>query len=53
MALLLLIYLIWFRADGGSIENAYRIMKGLNSSTFNYLQRHTKKLNITSRVTKF
>jgi len=35
--LILIIYLIFFRADGGSMENAYKILRGLNSKTFNYL----------------
>ena len=35
--LLMFIYFLYFRADGGSIENALKILKGLNSNTFNYL----------------
>ena len=37
--LLALIYMIFFRADGGSLEKALKILKGLNSNTFNYLSQ--------------
>jgi len=35
--LLFVIYVVYFRADGGSLENAYKIFMGLNRNTFNYL----------------
>jgi len=38
--LLIFIYLLYFRADGGSIQSAIKILKGLNSQTFNYLETH-------------
>jgi len=34
------IYLKYFRADGGSYEAAMKILQGLNSNTFNYLETH-------------
>ena len=36
--LLFIIYAIYFRADGGSLQSALKILKGLNSNTFNYLE---------------
>ena len=36
--LLFIIYVIYFRADGGSLQAALKILKGLNSNTFNYLE---------------
>lgn len=39
--LLLFIYLIYFRSDGGSLKNAVKIMRGLNSTTFNYMESHS------------
>ena len=44
--LILIIYLIFFRADGGSIENAYKILRGLNSKTFNYLTHSEVKSSL-------
>jgi len=41
--LLFIVYVIYFRADGGSLQSALKILKGLNSNTFNYLEanKHT------------
>jgi len=38
LSLLFIIYAIYFRADGGNLMNAIKILKGLNSNTFNYLE---------------
>jgi hypothetical protein len=35
----MLIYFLYFRADGGSLENALKILKGLRGNTFNYLSQ--------------
>lgn len=51
--LLMLIYLIFFRSDGGNINNAIKILKGLNSNTFNYLESNKEKLNIGKLVPMF
>ena len=37
---LFIIYCVYFRSDGGSIKSAMKILKGLNSNTFNYLEEH-------------
>ena len=50
---LLLIYLIYFRSDGGNLNNAMKILKGLNSDTFNYLETNKKKLNVNGVVPSF
>lgn len=42
--LMFIIYVIYFRADGGSIENAIKILKGLNSNTFNYLTANMEQI---------
>ena len=34
-------YVMYFRADGGSIKSGLNILKGLNSHTFNYLQSNS------------
>jgi len=46
-----IIYLIYFRVDGAdSYEGMMRIMKGLDSNTFNYLYNHRTELNWKNRV---
>lgn len=44
--LLFVIYIMYFRPDGGSINNAMKILKGLNSNTFNYLDANKAQLNV-------
>lgn len=51
--LLLIIYVIYFRADGGSLESIMKIMKGLNSNTFNYLETHQDKLKIREKIPEY
>lgn len=53
MAILLVIYLIYFRTDGGSIQSAIKILRGLNSDTFNYLETNKKKLNVNNAIPFF
>ena len=51
--LLIFIYLIYFRADGGNVEAALKIIKGLNSNTFNYLDSHRDELMVDKRIQVF
>ena len=51
--LILLIYLIYFRSDGGSLQNAVKIIRGLNSTTFNYMESHSHVLQISNDVPSF
>ena len=44
--LLLFIYLIYFRVDGGSYEKAIKILHGLNSNMFNYLESNKSEMLI-------
>ena len=53
MTILLFIYLIFFRSDGGNMKNAMKILQGLNSDTFNYLETNKKKLNINNAIPTF
>mmetsp|Transcript_11570 Transcript_11570/g.17471 ORF Transcript_11570/g.17471 Transcript_11570/m.17471 type:complete len:102 (+) Transcript_11570:115-420(+) len=41
-----MIYVLFFRSDGGTLESAFRILKGLNSNTFNYLNRPEVKAHL-------
>ena len=47
------IYLLYFRADGGSVAAAVKILKGLNSNTFNYLDTHREALNVDRKMPFF
>jgi hypothetical protein len=47
------IYLLYFRADGGSVSAALKILKGLNSNTFNYLDTHRETLNVDRKMPFF
>jgi len=48
--LLFLIYALYFRADGGSVNNALRIIRGLNSNTFNYLDANKRELRLDQKI---
>jgi hypothetical protein len=48
--LLTIIYLIYFRPDGGNISSALKILKGLNSNTFNYLESNSGTLMVEKDV---
>ena len=50
---LLSIYVVYFRSDGMSIENLPRILKGLNSNTFNYLETHKEPLRLTKLLNNY
>ena len=43
--LLFVIYVVYFRADG-SLNNVLRIVKGMDSSTFNYLEANRNELYV-------
>lgn len=47
--LLVFVYLVFFRSDGGNLNNAIKILKGLDSRTFNYLESNKDRLNVDSR----
>jgi hypothetical protein len=51
--MLLIIYLIYFRADGGSYASMIKIMKGLNSNTFNYLESNSNLLLIDKAIPSY
>ena len=51
--LLAIIYCIYFRADGGNYANIIKILKGLNSNTFNYLETNKKLLGLDKDIPKF
>lgn len=50
---LLFIYLLYFRSDGGNLKNAMKILSGLNSNTFNYLETNKDKLNVYASMPVF
>ena len=47
------IYFVHFRHESIKIQNIYRLVAGLNSRTFNYLQDQAKaKLNVKEKIKK-
>ena len=38
--LMFIIYCVYFRNDGGTLKSAFKILKGLNSDVFNYLEEN-------------
>jgi hypothetical protein len=44
---------MYMRADGGSYVNMIKILKGLNSNTFNYLENHRENLLIDNSLPKY
>ena len=53
MAIIGITYVVFFRADGGNLTNIMKILKGLNSNTFNYLMSHRETLQIDRPIRKF
>jgi hypothetical protein len=51
--LLLCVYLVYFRKDGMVIQNITKILKGLNSNTFNYLTSHSESLRLTKLLNNY
>ena len=47
------IYLIYFRKDVMVIKNIPKVIKGLNSKPFNYLESHTKNLNMGAAIQNY
>ena len=47
------IYLIYFRKDVMVIQNIPKVIKGLNSKPFNYLESHSKSLNMGSAIQSY
>ena len=50
---LLVIYLLYFRADGGSYNSMLKVMRGLSSNTFNYLESNRHVLLIDELIPEF
>ena len=48
-----LIYLIYFRSDGGNLNSALKILKGLNSDIFNYMETNKYKLKVDNSIPVF
>lgn len=50
--ILFVIYVVYFRADGGNLTNIMNILNGLNSNTFNYLESQKSLIGLDDEVTK-
>ena len=48
-----IIYVVYFRADGGHVQNVINILKGLNSNTFNYLETNREVLGLDTEMPEF
>eukprot|EP00347_Sterkiella_histriomuscorum_P004339 403360825 len=48
-----IIYVLYFRRDGGNFSQIPRILKGLNSNTFNYLETHSETLRLTKLLNNY
>jgi hypothetical protein len=53
MLFLASIYLIYFSRDGIYVKSIAKILRGLNSETFNYLADHRSSLRMTENVAAF
>lgn len=51
--LLFVIYAIYFRADGGNYANVIKILRGLNSNTFNYLETNKHLLRVDKKIPEY
>lgn len=51
--ILAFVYLVYFRRDGMVIENISKILKGLNSNTFNYLEVHSEPLRLSKLLNNY
>lgn len=51
--LMSVIYVLHFRKDGGNLSSIPRILKGLNSQTFNWLQDHSESLRMTKLLNNY
>ncbi|CDW72026.1 UNKNOWN [Stylonychia lemnae] len=48
-----IIYFLHFRKDGGNFLSITKILKGLNSNTFNYLEQNSKSLRLTKLLSNY
>ena len=51
--MLLVVYVVYFRSDGMTLGNLPRILKGLNSNTFNYLETNSEGLRLTKLLNNY
>jgi hypothetical protein len=54
--ILMCIYIVYFSRDGNSalrIQNIRKLLKGLNSDTFNYLSSHSESLKLTKLLNNY
>ncbi len=54
--MLVIIYAVYFSRDGSSamrIKNIVKLLKGLNSDTFNYLTSHSESLKLTKLLNNY
>lgn len=54
--MLSVIYVLYFSKDGNSamrIQNIVKLLKGLNSDTFNYLTQHSERLSLTQLLNNY
>ena len=51
--LLFVIYVIYFRADGGNYQAIMKILQGMNSNTFNYLETNKHVLQVGKKIGKY
>jgi len=47
---LLVVYGVYFSREGVYVTSIAKILRGLNSETFNYLQDHRESLKITEKL---
>lgn len=47
------VYLVYFRKDGMVVQNIVKILKGLNSGTFNYLESNSESLRLTKLLNNY
>lgn len=47
------VYMVYFRMDGMVVQNIVRILKGLNSGTFNYLESNCESLRLTKLLNNY
>jgi hypothetical protein len=45
--------MLYFRKDAMVIENIPKVLKGLNSNTFNYLEAHSDSLRLTKLLNNY
>lgn len=51
--MMVVIYFVYFRKDGMAFSNIGKILKGLNSQTFNYLENNSESLRLTRLLNNF